>query len=105
MYPLQKFKDLPEEQQKYYAPISDIVDSLVRYVNQRIPEGGFMTAVLENNLCQAFNRADLHNREYLFLIVSYVYMYVPSAAWGGPEEVQGWLKGNGGFGNEGTDGL
>lgn len=51
--------------------------SLKRYAEQRIPTGGFLQAVLENDLMQAFHRADEENCEALFHICAYIYNELP----------------------------
>jgi len=68
------------------------LDEIGRYVEDRIPTGGFMKAVLENNLMESFGKADLENRWALFEIMSYLYSDVPMVAWGSPERVQIWLQ-------------
>jgi len=66
-------------------------DTIDNYVKQMWRPGGFVQAVLENNLCQAFGRADAENRKCMEDIVRYVYQNVPNAAWGSPEIVESWL--------------
>lgn len=63
-----------------------------RYVEERVPPSGFLSAVLENNLMEAFGRADENNRAALFEIVSYLYNDAPSACWGSPAKVSAWLS-------------
>ena len=71
----------------------DIKAAIDRYVQQRTPVGGFLTAVLENNLTEAFARADDYNRETLFDIVSYCWNDIPAVCWGSPVKVRKWLQG------------
>jgi len=61
-----------------------------RYVDHGIEPGGFLMAVLENNLCQAVGRADDQNIQILKDIVAYVYNDMPSECWGSPEKVRAW---------------
>lgn len=61
------------------------------YCKGRREPGGFLRAVLENDLVQAFQRADDENLEALFDIVSYLYNEVPSVCWGSPARVRAWL--------------
>src|ERR1017187_4939500 len=77
---------------KRYGVPDDIVYSLYRYVNGRIPEGGFMTAVLSNDLRESFARADHINKHKLFNIVDFCYNEIPALCWGSPEKVNNWLK-------------
>lgn len=75
-----------------YEGIPDTtIEALARYVNDKIPPGGFLLAVLENDLKEAFGRADIWNRGALHSIVSYLYNEVPSTCWGSPDRVRAWL--------------
>ena len=64
---------------------------LKRYIKDRIHPGGFLIAVLENNLRKSFRQADKANREALFEIVCHCYNELPSICWGSPEKVKNWL--------------
>jgi hypothetical protein len=75
----------------YHCP-EDCVESLKRYVEHGIPVGDFLTAVLENNLREAFGRADIYNREALFDIVCYCWNEIPATCWGSPERVKAWIE-------------
>lgn len=66
-------------------------ESLDRYVEHGISTGGFLEAVLCNNLSEAVGRADEKALENLPHIVSYIYNELPGGAWGSPERVQVWL--------------
>jgi hypothetical protein len=68
-----------------------IIDTLERYVSDRCPTGGFLHAVLSNDLTQACAKADMHNQRRLHEIVSYIYNNLPSICWGSPEKVEKWL--------------
>lgn len=78
------------EQDEYYPVNPNIIESLERYLNYGIMPGSFVTAVLENNLCEAFGRADMFNAANLKNIVGYVYNNIPSSSWGSPQKVQEW---------------
>lgn len=67
-------------------------ETLDNYVLHNFEPGGFCTAVLENNLMEAFGRADIQNRHDLFEICGYVYNELPSACHGSREKVVAWLK-------------
>ena len=62
------------------------------YVANGWEPGGFVSAVLENNLSEAFGRADLENRRDLFEIVQYVYNCIPATCWGSREKVKAWYE-------------
>lgn len=70
-----------------------IVEALKRYEQDRIPTGSFLRAVLENNLTEAFQRADDECLLRLRDIVSYCYNKLPSPCWGSKKQVSAWLKG------------
>jgi len=67
-------------------------ESLDKYANERVPPGGFLQAVLENNLMEAMGRADEFNRVALFNICKYVYNNLPVDCHGSPEKVKRWLN-------------
>lgn len=68
-----------------------IRDAMQRYIEDRIQPGGFLTAVLSNDLAEAFARADHINRMRLHDIVRFLYNEAPSTCWGSPEKVKSWL--------------
>ena len=61
------------------------------YVNKFWEPGDFVRAVLENNLMEAFGRADIHNRAAMFEITCYVYNNVPHNCHGSREIVNAWM--------------
>ena len=67
-------------------------DTLLRYVNQGIPTGDFLRAVLSNNMFEAFGRADSENYATMGDIVAYIYNELPSGCWGSPDKYKAWLK-------------
>lgn len=78
------------------APNYDLISPTIlvkmhAYINNHEPTGDFLRAVLENNLSDAFSRADDWNRETLFDIVGFVYNEAPRACWGSPAKVDTWL--------------
>ena len=66
-------------------------DGVTRYIEQGIPGGSFLTAVMENNLVQAYNRADESNTEAMHGWAAFLYGYLPTNAWGSPEKVAAWI--------------
>jgi len=70
----------------------EIIESLERYRDDRIPTGGFLRAVLENDLRNALSRADNTNVVYLLGIVKWIYWNIPAIAWGSPKNVSAWLQ-------------
>ena len=61
------------------------------YVKDKIPPGGFLNAVLSNNLMEAFVRADENNAFHMKDIMMYLYNNVPFTCWGSPESITEWL--------------
>ena len=68
------------------------LNSLKLYVEQGIPPGSFLCAVLENNLFSAVGRADKANLEALPEIVKYIYNEVPSIAGGHAKAVSEYIE-------------
>lgn len=67
--------------------------ALDRYVNHRLQPGGFLTAVLSNDLFGAVSKADSFNKLALTEICQYIYNEVPSNAWGTYDVVRNYLRG------------
>lgn len=66
------------------------ISAIQNHVCHGIPTGSFVRAVLENNLKEAFMKADDQNRADLFEIVDYCYYEIPAPCWGSPEKVKAW---------------
>jgi len=62
------------------------------YVKHRLPPGGFLYAVLANDLKGAFRKADYENLRDLGEIVYYCYNNIPEVCWGSREKVQKWIE-------------
>jgi hypothetical protein len=71
-------------------PLKDALDS---YINDRTPVGHFLTAVITNNLKEACGRADIPNRDLLWLYVQYLFNKAPGGCWGSVEAMNRWLAG------------
>jgi hypothetical protein len=69
----------------------DLAQALHRYVHQHLSPGGFLTAVLENDLFGAVSRADAVNLTLIKEIAQYVYWELPSPCHGSPQKVAAWL--------------
>lgn len=65
--------------------------AFLAYINQGVPPGDFVRACLENNLCEAFARADDDNRAAMAHIVAWLYWEMPSNLWKSHEAVQAHL--------------
>ena len=75
-----------------YEITEDVFYTLERYVNDKIPTGGFLEAVLSNDLKEACMRADDVNQKIIFNIVKYIYNELPAICWGSPQRVNRWLS-------------
>lgn len=72
-----------------------VYESLVRYVEKGVPTGGFLYAVLSNNLKESLSRADSVNRGLLYEIVNFCYNEIPSSCWGSEQKVNDWISSKG----------
>lgn len=67
-------------------------DGIVLWLMDGILPGSFMTAILENNLSEACNRADEMNRYRLYDFVFFLYNYAPISSWGSHDKVYAWAR-------------
>jgi hypothetical protein len=79
-------------QSEHYPIREDLIGALQRYLDHGIMPGRFLTAVLYNNLREAFNRADYENLQNIANIVRYLYNQFPANAWGSQENMTNYLK-------------
>lgn len=86
-------KLIPDHNVELFSAIPDHTQgSLTRYIVNRIEPGGFLLAVLENDLHGAMARADQTNRRKIFEICQYLYNCAPSTCYGNAEKVKNWLS-------------
>lgn len=72
---------------------NDLLDqSLENYLMHGIEPGGFLTAVLSNNLWLAASRADHWNQNRLASIVKTIFNNMPEGSLGNPDLVRDWIK-------------
>jgi hypothetical protein len=88
------FEQLLEEERRLQPPPirHDTREALIRWASRGIEPGGFLMAVLTNDLKEAMGRADAYNRASLFSIVSFCYNELPSPCWGSPDKVKVWAN-------------
>lgn len=55
---------------------------IIRYYENGIPPGDFLTAVIDNDLSEACGRADETNQRCLFAYMSWFYNYAQHGTWG-----------------------
>ena len=77
--------------QEFYIP-DRMMPSIKRYVEEKKPPGGFLTAVIQNDLSGACSKADDENMRNLQAYVAYFYNEVISECWGSKEKMEAWLK-------------
>jgi len=69
-----------------------MVDGLALYVTQGLGQGGFLTALLENDFMRAAGQADDMN---IYALKAYAMVFfndIPASCYGSPEKVDAWMK-------------
>ena len=64
---------------------------LERYINEHVPTGSFLQAILENDYHHAIGIADENNRANLPAYANFLYNYAPMECHGSKEKVAAWL--------------
>ena len=67
-------------------------EAIDRYVNEHLRTGGFLSAVLRNDLFAAARIADNENCRDLGEIVNYVWEHVPVGARGSVQAIEDWIN-------------
>jgi hypothetical protein len=75
-----------------YGIPSHMHGGIVRYVEQGVVPGGFLTAVINNDLRMACANADIHNQSKLHAFVMWFYNQAPSGCWGHENAVRDWCR-------------
>lgn len=70
---------------------SHMQDGIRAYVETGRHPGGFLKAVLSNELVQAFNAADSTNRRYMDEWAAFLFNELPANCWGSRETVDEWV--------------
>ncbi len=81
-----------QKHEKYSKIKKSTIDTINDYVKLGLTPGGFVKAVLSNDLMRSFGLADDENRESLFEICSYVYNEVPSSCHGSDKKSMSGLN-------------
>lgn len=71
------------------------VKSLINYIENGTPTGGFLKAVLSNDLFGAYHRADGNNQNHVREIVRAIYNYAPADCHGSKEAYEKWINNKG----------
>lgn len=61
-----------------------------RWIEDAIPPGDFLYALLSNDLRGTFERADSTNETMVRTYLVYLYNYAPRGCWGSKENVEAW---------------
>ncbi len=69
-----------------------MIGGIQRFIKQGVIPGGFLSAVLENNMKEAYVFADENNISNFPAYMNFLYNEVPSECWGSPEKVKAWSK-------------
>ena len=64
-----------------------------RYVKNRLPPGGFLSAVLQHDLWESYFQADKDNKKALEDIVIFIHNHAPAESHGSYERIRYWLEG------------
>ena len=83
-------REMSYEFKGFYIP-ERMMGGITRYVEQGIPPGHFLSAVISNDLSEAVSRADEENIKNLPAYIGYLYNEVPSSCWGSPEKMKAWI--------------
>jgi hypothetical protein len=75
----------------YYGLPESLQEGMRLYIEDRVETGGFLRAVLSNDLRTACERADAENQRALFDIVAWIYNNAPSNCWGSTAAVAAWI--------------
>ena len=67
-------------------------EGLIEYFNSHRPPGGFLTAVLSNDLMGAFGKADLTNRHAMHSYAVGLFNCGDPKAYGSKEAVAAWIE-------------
>jgi hypothetical protein len=85
------YKLRPEDFEGSWVP-EHTQGALMRYVNHGLHPGGFLTAVITNDLIGAVTRADQWNVQTLPAIVMFMLNAMPAASVGSTENMDHWIK-------------
>lgn len=85
-------QDIPIREIPSHKFSSQILIGLTRYKDHHIKPGGFLSAVLENNLYRAISQADESSVHSLPEILKWCTNNLVPNSWGSPERVAKWVE-------------
>jgi len=65
---------------------------LLDYIVRGVPTGGFLAALLSNDLKETFGRADCENIKKVREFLVFLYNHTPSNCWGSPKHFKEWIN-------------
>jgi hypothetical protein len=65
---------------------------LTRYIEDKKLPGGFLQAVIKNDLSDAIGRADAENMHNLPAYCNFFYNHTPHDCWGSAEKMKAWVQ-------------
>lgn len=71
---------------------SHMQEGVLRYIEKGERPGGFLTAILQNDLMGSANRADERNARCLHNYAKFLFNYAPPACFGSTEKVEAWIE-------------
>lgn len=74
-----------------WIPVPYMKLGIEQYIEQGLEPGGFLKALIQNDLREAVARADINNSAALADWVRALYSYAPSGCWGSPEAYEQWV--------------
>lgn len=75
---------------QFHIPVR-MMPGLKRYLEDHIPPGDFLKAVIQNDLKEACARADDENIINLPAYVAYLYNHAPIGSWGSINNYKNWI--------------
>jgi hypothetical protein len=69
-----------------------MIIGLADYIDNHIPTGGFLEAILSNDLIAACCKADNVNITRIHVYIAYLYNNAPSLCFGSPERYREWIN-------------
>jgi hypothetical protein len=70
----------------------NMIDSLNKYETEHKETGGFLNAILENNLKETVYKADDNNKKIIPVYIHYIDNNLPAQSWGSKKKVDNWLS-------------
>jgi hypothetical protein len=68
-----------------------MMDGITRYIEQGVPPGDFLRAIICNDLAEAVGRADDENLVNIPAYVAYFYNEAPGPCWHSSENMAEWI--------------